>query len=404
MTIGLFGLFFNSDNLGCSALACSVLNLLEGISEETGQPFEYIIFEPGGSEQKICEFAHEMHLYPEQLEVSVCAWVNDWHMLGRWSDHTRMVTNIRRCDLILDATGGDSFSDIYGKKRFYFWSKTKRFIEKAGIPLALLPQTYGPFENRKCLRLAKEIIEDASLVISRDYLSSDFLQTLDLVPCKETTDLAFTMPLVPTSLPKTDKKRIGVNISALLYLEHTDSKISKKNFTCDYKSYIHRLLEYLTSAENLEVYLISHVKDDYIAAAKAAECFPSCHCPEFNHDPLKTKGLIAEMDLLIASRMHATIAAFSTGIPVIPVAYSRKFRGLFETLGYSACIELWNVSLEAAYRQTICFIQNTALLCAMLENCKQELSIRTSENEKLLRNLILRITGKEVVDAGKKGR
>lgn len=32
--------------------------------------------------------------------------------------------------------------------------------------------------------------------------------------------------------------------------------------------------------------------------------------------------------------MHACIAAFSTGVPVVPLAYSRKFNGLFTSLGY----------------------------------------------------------------------
>ncbi len=37
--------------------------------------------------------------------------------------------------------------------------------------------------------------------------------------------------------------------------------------------------------------------------------------------------------------MHACIAAFSSGVPVLPMAYSRKFAGLFGTLGYGACAD-----------------------------------------------------------------
>ena len=32
--------------------------------------------------------------------------------------------------------------------------------------------------------------------------------------------------------------------------------------------------------------------------------------------------------------MHACIAALSSGVAVVPMAYSRKFNGLFGTLGY----------------------------------------------------------------------
>lgn len=41
------------------------------------------------------------------------------------------------------------------------------------------------------------------------------------------------------------------------------------------------------------------------------------------------------MDFFAGARMHACIAAVSSGVPVYPLAYSRKFNGLFvETLGY----------------------------------------------------------------------
>lgn len=39
--------------------------------------------------------------------------------------------------------------------------------------------------------------------------------------------------------------------------------------------------------------------------------------------------------------MHSTIAAFSSGVPVVPMAYSRKFNGLFiDTLDYNHLVDL----------------------------------------------------------------
>ena len=41
------------------------------------------------------------------------------------------------------------------------------------------------------------------------------------------------------------------------------------------------------------------------------------------------------MDFFMGARMHSTIGAFSARVPVFPMAYSRKFNGLFEdTLNY----------------------------------------------------------------------
>ena len=51
--------------------------------------------------------------------------------------------------------------------------------------------------------------------------------------------------------------------------------------------------------------------------------------------PIDAKSYISGMHFFIGSRMHATIAAFSSNVPVFPLAYSRKFNGLFiDTLRY----------------------------------------------------------------------
>ena len=66
---------------------------------------------------------------------------------------------------------------------------------------------------------------------------------------------------------------------------------------------------------------------------------------EYNHpnlilsplflDPIVAKSYIAGMDFFMGARMHSTIAAFSSEVPVFPMAYSRKFNGLFtDTLQY----------------------------------------------------------------------
>ena len=57
--------------------------------------------------------------------------------------------------------------------------------------------------------------------------------------------------------------------------------------------------------------------------------------------PIEIKSYIAGMDFFMGARMHATIGAFSSGVPVIPMAYSRKFNGLFvDTLQYDAMVDM----------------------------------------------------------------
>ena len=47
------------------------------------------------------------------------------------------------------------------------------------------------------------------------------------------------------------------------------------------------------------------------------------------------------MDFFMGARMHSTIGAFSANVPVLPMAYSRKFNGLFvDTLNYPHMADL----------------------------------------------------------------
>ena len=58
-------------------------------------------------------------------------------------------------------------------------------------------------------------------------------------------------------------------------------------------------------------------------------------------NPIDAKSYISGMDFFMGARMHSTIAAFSSGVPVVPMSYSRKFTGLFNcTLDYDAVVDL----------------------------------------------------------------
>ena len=63
------------------------------------------------------------------------------------------------------------------------------------------------------------------------------------------------------------------------------------------------------------------------------------------------------MDFFIGARMHATIAAFSANVPVIPFSYSRKFEGLYEQLNYPYIIHGMTESLEEAIDNTLEWIE-----------------------------------------------
>lgn len=79
-------------------------------------------------------------------------------------------------DAVLDISGGDSFTDIYGRKRVEAMALTKKMALKAGGPLILLPQKLGPFDDPSLAPEAVGILRQAAAVWVRDAQSYQFLQ------------------------------------------------------------------------------------------------------------------------------------------------------------------------------------------------------------------------------------
>ena len=87
--------------------------------------------------------------------------------------------------------------------------------------------------------------------------------------------------------------------------------------------------------------LFRSVDEDTHVIGKLAEQYPRAVVSPAFRTPVEAKSYIAGMDFFTGARMHACIAAISSGVPVYPMAYSRKFNGLFgETLGYSSLGDL----------------------------------------------------------------
>ncbi|MBQ3796791.1 MAG: polysaccharide pyruvyl transferase family protein [Butyrivibrio sp.] len=333
--IGLYGCMVNNDNMGCCALTYSLINTIEKWSKENKEDVVYVIFERNPDAEKVAELAKALGIDKERVVSELSA---RFIRLNEWKVNKKCKKKIAECDIVIDLTQGDSFTDIYGMSRFISYSLDKLTVEKLGVPLILGPQTYGPFRHSFAKSIAKKAINNACFVMSRDVLSKSYLD--DLKVKKEVvvgTDLAIGLPY-----NKCDKKKnsVGINISGLLWPDKievgTDRKFTLK---CDYKEFMVNTTK-LFLKKGYDVFFISHVGADYPACSEMKKLFPETTLVDQFVTPVEAKTFISGLNLFIGARMHATIAALSSGVPVIPVAYSRKFKGLFENCQYDIGIDL----------------------------------------------------------------
>ena len=357
MIIGLMGAITDNANLGCVALTYSVIKALQSACDKNGIYATYIIFEDSHKPEKVQRMCEELGIEPRNMEWVAIGYIHKWTSIIKYAPRNlKMVQGIKQCDFVVDLTQGDSFADIYGKERFMIYTKIKELVEKLQVPLILGPQTYGPFNEEKNKSYAKKVIEHAYKVISRDQESADYIASFSDKNVEVTTDLAFLLPYTIGDKKDNTKIKIGINISSLLIKDKIERTETKFKLKTDYDKYINSLLEELSKDEKYEIYLIPHVGDD--AGKVFSVNYPNVILQERFTTPVEAKSFIASMDIFIGARMHATIAAFSSGVATIPTAYSRKFSGLYNNLGYDCVVDMQKLTTEQALELTIQYVKD----------------------------------------------
>lgn len=266
-------------------------------------------------------------------------------------ESNEVIQTIRCCDWAGDISGGDSFSDIYGYFNFFLDFIQKVIVLLLKKPLILLPQTIGPFKSSFGKAVGVAIIKKAKTVICRDRTSFEYTKKLtnhnNLVLCP---DVAFTLEkcsfedkAISPDLPS-NSEIIGINVSGLLYLSENQKKYDF-GIKFDYQEFIQKVITYFLDL-NKPVLVVPHTFNPQdLTVQDFGACTQAIN--KLNH-PLKNtliytvnrpcnhheiKYIIGNCTFFIGARMHACIAALSQGIPAVGVAYSRKFQGVFDTVG-----------------------------------------------------------------------
>ena len=365
--IAIFGAPCNNTNLGCMALTYSLIHLLEEVSAEIEEEFCYVVFEGTPDDNATEKVEDELKLKRGKIKSYPLFYCKDLLRTIAFAPHNlRLLNRLKECSVAIDMTQGDSFADIYGDIRFNISTNIKLLVEAAGIPLILGPQTYGPFSDSVNKRKAGRAMRGANLVMARDVISGKVVENLSGKKAIVTTDLAFQLPW-NSHERKADFTKIGVNISALLVKNKAEP--TKTNFTLntEYDSFMYEVLDWLCK-NDYEVYLISHVAEDFVPSQHFHEIFPQTHLVDVFTTPMEAKSFISGMNAFIGSRMHATIAAVSSGVATIPLAYSMKFQGLFDLIEYKHVVDLQKLTTKQALEKTKSLIQNIAVLDSDIEH------------------------------------
>lgn len=341
-------------NRGCVALSITMMSLIDEVMKDAKIKYKLFLPDSQFGDQK----KHEYKINNNVVVFEDCSYPNGLSVKESIKKTLKAIIKrdnrakqiFKNSDFIIDIGQGDSFADIYGESRFNLIDRIHVLARKYNKPYCILPQTIGPFKETAIYRKAHESIVKAAMCMVRDKQSYDYV--LKNVPeqkkVREYIDVAFFMPYEKIE-QDSEYTHVGLNVSSLLW-NGGYTRNNQFGLKCDYKQLVKRIITYFLSFPKTKVHLIPHVvlserevENDYEVSYELWREYNNSNLvlAPFALGPIEIKSYIAGMDFFMGARMHATIGAFSSGVPVVPMAYSRKFNGLFvDTLQYDAMVDL----------------------------------------------------------------
>ena len=358
-SILICGAYDHTGNLGVSALGNAFAAAWKAV-----RPQDDIYLQALDGMIRPVEFhgldAAKVHLLSVSLRPSKRIYKLDtiWGMT--WSRYLPIKNPYReildKIDIFFDVAGGDSFTDLYGELRFNIINAIKDEAISRNKPLILLPQTYGPFKSEESRARASRYASYASYCVARDLNSYEILKEIlgdNFDPEKHLSgvDMAFLLPLAEATdkIEKeilewisSGKKFIGINISGLIY-NQPDKAVAQYSFKANYNEAVLDFINWVLENTSLNIAIIPHVlvpeisvESDLNASRALVNLIPEIHtdrvCVQtYPMDQCEVKYLISKCDWFMGTRMHATIAGLSTGVPTATISYSDKALGVFQT-------------------------------------------------------------------------
>ena len=318
-----------SGNHGCEAIVRSTVALLREWTKEhlyliSSHPEEDSVY----GIDSLCTILPEKTQYPKCSVEFLSAYLRlklkqDYIPLDKL-EYKKAFDYVQKDDIAL-SIGGDN----------YCYADVQRYIMmhdmmlKRGAKTVLWGCSVDPKLVEKT-EIAKDLAR-YSFITARESLSYEALRRVNpntvLVPDPAFT-LQYTVPKLPANFIKGNM--VGINISPMVVENEIIPGITMKNYQA--------LIDYILTKTDMGVALIPHViwqgGDDRIPLRTLYDQYKDSNRIVMveDHNCMELKGLISCCRFFVGARTHATIAAYSTGVPTLVIGYSVKARGIAKDL------------------------------------------------------------------------
>jgi colanic acid/amylovoran biosynthesis protein len=391
-------------NRGCEAIVRGTMVILRA---EFGPDVEATLASFGNPQSVVQQAATEVDPLITHVALSTerCArWSPAWwrrQLLTRWvpSLDTSYSMLDRFCS---DAScameiGGDNYTLDYGPPSGFMCLDA--YLRRQRVPIVLWGASVGPFESDPVfapkmfahLRAMRAILVRES--DSYEYLRQHGFDG-GLYPM---SDPAF---LMDPAEPQADKigclippEAIGLNLSPLMAKHVAGGDLNAwVRLSAD-------IVRALVETTRRDVLLVPHVtcvhSNDHTFLRGVADTCPQMSagrvfCLDGRLTAAETKWVISKCAVFVGARTHSTIAAISSGVPTLSLAYSRKARGLNRDIFGSQdyCLEPSEVSPGNIARRIVDLLAQSDTVADHLTQVLPRIRERALRSGRILHRLI----------------
>ena len=235
--------------------------------------------------------------------------------------------SLSHIDALVDVSGF-AFSDQWGTDAIRDFGRLAKAYKKREKPVVMLPQGFGPFNKRASKEAATEMIESVDRVYARDDVSLSHIRkrASDNEKICKSPDITLFYPNKIEEVSPPEKAEYSCIIPNIRMLDQGGDKWGDRYE--DVLAHIGNTLQ--DNGENV-CFLIHDVsgKDELIAERVQKNIKGNTEVIR-KSNPISLKKFISKSRIVVTSRYHGAVAAFSRGVPSICMGWAHKYEMLYD--------------------------------------------------------------------------
>lgn len=261
-----------------------------------------------------------------------------------------VISSLRDAQLVISG-GGSLLQDVTSTRSLLYYLALMKLAFILKKPVMIYANGIGPINKTFNRRLTKWILERVDLITLRDKGSLDFVKSIGVKNDRimVTADPVFT-------LNPAERERI----KEILRIEGIDTSrqligISVRNWKNDDAliQAVAKGTRRLIDDKSVGVVMIPmHYPEDLAISERISDLSGSNNCWTLKgkYSVEEIMGIIREMEIMAAMRLHSLIYAATQGVPMAGLVYDPKVKGFLDELGLDHYTDVKSITSESFYK------------------------------------------------------